>query len=290
MTRVQRQFISRIKKSIKQAKKLDDVTVKGILTYLNTSRERIISNLAVIPPEKWKAWYLREMLGMIDGEIREFTERTTLALNGAEVQSFEMAKELQDKIGATVNLRTFIAEPSREILTIGQDYSAMLIRGLSDDLRKKVSADLSLGIISGKTPFEIMGDIGRSINKGTFKTIADRAETIVRTELGRISGMTDQARIEQMAEYEPKERKEWISVIDERTRPEHAEANGQIVLWDEPFIVGNEELMYPGDPAGSAWNTLNCRCKSVPLPPEEAPVTAKLGRPEELKELAMEVI
>jgi hypothetical protein len=29
---------------------------------------------------------------------------------------------------------------------------------------------------------------------------------------------------------------------------------------DEPFIVSGEELMYPGDPSGSAGNVINCRC------------------------------
>tara|TARA_R110000868_G_scaffold391271_1_gene661212 strand:- start:1013 stop:2470 length:1458 start_codon:yes stop_codon:yes gene_type:complete len=54
--------------------------------------------------------------------------------------------------------------------------------------------------------------------------------------------------------------KEWISAEDERTREDHALANGQIVGKDEPFDVGGEAMMYPGDPAGSAANVVNCRC------------------------------
>lgn len=55
-------------------------------------------------------------------------------------------------------------------------------------------------------------------------------------------------------------RKEWIAAEDERTRVEHAEADGQIVDMDQAFEVGGEMLMYPGDPAGSAGNIINCRC------------------------------
>jgi hypothetical protein len=29
---------------------------------------------------------------------------------------------------------------------------------------------------------------------------------------------------------------------------------------DQAFEVGGEMLMYPGDPAGSAGNVINCRC------------------------------
>jgi hypothetical protein len=29
---------------------------------------------------------------------------------------------------------------------------------------------------------------------------------------------------------------------------------------DEPFIVGESELMYPSDPEGPAEEVINCRC------------------------------
>ena len=54
--------------------------------------------------------------------------------------------------------------------------------------------------------------------------------------------------------------KVWNTVIDESTRPEHADADGQEVEISEPFEVGGESLMYPGDDSGSPENTINCRC------------------------------
>lgn len=61
----------------------------------------------------------------------------------------------------------------------------------------------------------------------------------------------------------------WIAAIDERTRPDHADADGQVVRVGEPFIVGGEELEYPGDPNGSPENTINCRCATAILTPED---------------------
>ena len=46
-------------------------------------------------------------------------------------------------------------------------------------------------------------------------------------------------------------------------RPGHAEADGQEVKIDEPFIVDGESLMYPGDVTGSASNVINCRCTVI---------------------------
>ena len=54
--------------------------------------------------------------------------------------------------------------------------------------------------------------------------------------------------------------KEWISREDAHVRPEHAAVHGQVREIEAPFDVGGEHLLYPGDPGGSAKNTVNCRC------------------------------
>lgn len=54
--------------------------------------------------------------------------------------------------------------------------------------------------------------------------------------------------------------KEWGATEDARTRPSHAQADGQQVEMDEAFIVGDARLMYPGDPDGPAGEVINCRC------------------------------
>ena len=59
------------------------------------------------------------------------------------------------------------------------------------------------------------------------------------------------------------------STLDDRTRETHAEADGQVVPVDDVFIVGDDELEYPRDPGGSAEETINCRCVSVPVLPDE---------------------
>ena len=59
--------------------------------------------------------------------------------------------------------------------------------------------------------------------------------------------------------------KRWIATHDSRTRDEHLEADGQIVENNKPFVVGGEELMFPGDKSlgASGWNLYNCRCTRV---------------------------
>jgi SPP1 gp7 family putative phage head morphogenesis protein len=84
-----------------------------------------------------------------------------------------------------------------------------------------------------------------------------RASVIARTETHSAANWGAQAAAEQTGvEFE----KEWIAAEDERTREDHAEANGQRVPMREAFEVGGELLMFPGDPNGSAGNIINCRC------------------------------
>lgn len=92
-----------------------------------------------------------------------------------------------------------------------------------------------------------------------------RATRIARTEVHAAStyAMDESVRSTRV----PMER-EWVAVMDERTRPypwskdrrwDHRHANGQRRPMGVPFDVSGEKLMHPGDPKGSAGNVIQCR-------------------------------
>lgn len=58
--------------------------------------------------------------------------------------------------------------------------------------------------------------------------------------------------------------KEWETVGDNKVRDDHVAADGQQVTVDEPFIVGGEQLRWPGDGGlgASPGNIINCRCSA----------------------------
>lgn len=64
--------------------------------------------------------------------------------------------------------------------------------------------------------------------------------------------------------------KEWIASFDDRTRDTHSEADGQIVMANNTFLVGGQQMMFPGDPAGGAAEVINCRCSIAYIPIEGA--------------------
>lgn len=57
--------------------------------------------------------------------------------------------------------------------------------------------------------------------------------------------------------------KTWITERDSRVRVEHRAALGQKVPVSQPFIVGGEALMAPGDPSGSPSTVIHCRCSMI---------------------------
>ena len=57
---------------------------------------------------------------------------------------------------------------------------------------------------------------------------------------------------------------EWVTAMDGRQRGAHGAADSQVVGTDGTFVVGGENLRYPGDPAGSASNIIHCRCTTIP--------------------------
>ena len=62
--------------------------------------------------------------------------------------------------------------------------------------------------------------------------------------------------------------KAWLTSGNANVRAAHLVAGeeyspAKAIPIDEPYIVDGEELMFPGDDAGSAGNVINCHCVSI---------------------------
>lgn len=94
-----------------------------------------------------------------------------------------------------------------------------------------------------------------------------RAETIARTESHSAS---QDAAFELAQEADIDLVKIWSSTEDARTRESHVEADGQVREMHEEFEVGDESLLYPGDPNADASEVINCRCVCLYVPRRSA--------------------
>lgn len=117
--------------------------------------------------------------------------------------------------------------------------------------------------LSGIDDVKLFNQVSKEIDKQEcFEHY--RARRIARTET---ISTTNGATLEGWRKSEVIAGKEWACAMSTNSRKSHKKANGQIVPLDEPFIVGGEKLMHPGDSSmgASAENVINCRCtmKSV---------------------------
>lgn len=94
-----------------------------------------------------------------------------------------------------------------------------------------------------------------------------RVEMIARTEAMKASNFGSQLLFQAYGATA----NEWIATMDNRVRPSHAAADGQVRPIGVPFEVGSSLMLYPldGSLGAPAEEIVNCRCVLGPIIPEE---------------------
>lgn len=125
--------------------------------------------------------------------------------------------------------------------------------------KRKITSVVTSGILQGKSINQMARHLMDNIT-GMERTSAIRA---ARTACTEAENAGRQAAAEELEKMGVIMGKRWVATQDARTRPEHSHADGQVVPCDEPFEVGGEKLMFPGDKSlgASGWNLYNCRCR-----------------------------
>ena len=276
-------FNKKIKALIKEADRLEDKKVVAAIRLLEQSRREVAATLAITD---WQAHNLPQLKTAIERALQEFARQFSMEIRDSQGQFWNLGVDMVDLPLRTVGFTMVIPAIDIQALTAMQNYSSHLVKSLGQDAAAKVYNEMALGMIGQKTPFEVMEAVGKNLkDKGTFHSIAARAETITRVETGRALSMASQARLEAAAKVVPGLQKRWVYGSAHRKMPRftHMATDGQIRDVDKPFNVGGATLMCPRDPAGDPGQTINCRCYSEPYKKEWDKKEKEEGLDEELQ-------
>lgn len=130
-----------------------------------------------------------------------------------------------------------------------------------DQVYRFIADQLGKGVAEGDSPRRLALRVQAVFVVTDNPWWENRAATVAATEVG---GAENAGRLAGAAYLQDTTGKTilkvWRAHDDERTRVAHHDADGQEHPLTQPFTVGGEQLMHPGDPKGSAGNVIRCRC------------------------------
>lgn len=147
------------------------------------------------------------------------------------------------------NILTKEVNPFTKLAIAGDKDKAVIMR--------KLQSEMTTALLKGESIPKIAKRL-KNVSEGYLSNTI----RIARTETTRIENSARQSVGDEGVKKGFNMWKRWSATGDERTRDEHLAADGQEVPNNEPFTVGGEQMMYPGDISlgASGWNTINCRC------------------------------
>jgi hypothetical protein len=188
-------------------------------------------------------------------KIADFYSKTIRRRLGATVTK-EVSNEVKVLVDNFIKEQSFIS--ANNILTTSQKDALIAFE------RSAIQDAVSGQMLTYEQIAKNVKTILDEANKGRLKTIAitevgktsETSKMIEATQIHQSGVINNETILQSM--------KDWNSVLDGKTRPAHAMADGQSVPINEPFIVDGERLMFPKDSSlgASAKNIINCRCKA----------------------------
>lgn len=257
---------------VRGANSLKPEAAKQIEGLLRDLEREIRADIAKADPESYTASRLASLKQEIDRNLKQFEQQASRNVANMQQKAYT---EAALRIDSTVSsaLGTVMVHPvlNQQQLVVAQGFSADLISGVSREASAKINATLQRAFLGRSTLPQLISQVDGILEK----TVANRAIDVAVNETMRMHSIAGQARLEDLATRHPELGKQWKHLPASLTpRPAHLLADGQVRRVEEPFDVGGEDLMYPRDPAGSAENTINCHCLSLPhIAPEHLKAT-----------------
>jgi len=201
--------------------------------------------------------FYADLVGILRAHYRRVA-RAFINIDAKQIKMIERKDTLTD--GVNVVMAEYILEHSKTqskviLQTVKNELDEAILKSIQEAVQNNIDPDPDV--------------IAKLVTDDFLKKIDGKAEIIAITETQNIAEKTKEEQYRALSQVgDPTTDifvKQWVSILDGKTRPWHARADGQRVGISEPFIVKGERLMYPGDTTFgvSLDNIINCRCSSL---------------------------
>jgi hypothetical protein len=257
----------RIRDSVrKQVERRGLAVNAGVVDLLGTLaqlQEEIRQTLAGEPTE-FQVSRLPALLAELDRHIERWTRRAVGVTDRLIEEAWERGPAMIDAPLAAAEIRIGGTILPRSLLEELQGYTADKIKGVAPVARRRIENHVRLGLLGGQSPHLVMEGVGRVVDgPGPMKFVTFRAETITRTEMGRVHSAAADRRHQAAAKLVPGLGKEWL--WSGKSRALHRAINGQKRAVGEAFeLPDGVKMQYPRAAGAPVEHVANCGCESVP--------------------------
>jgi uncharacterized protein with gpF-like domain len=216
----------------------------GLTRWLGRARDAVMA-----PWRRFKAPPNPDAIAATVPEWKAQVDRILQALTPAQIEGWAAAHLPGDY------------DPKDPFIQANLALTYNLLVRIPDEVHAMVVSAILEGTNRGETTEQIAQRVDDILTFTGSENWRNRAKVIAQTETNRHfnGSMLAHGQLRERS-GEPGFIKRWDTVMDNKERVEHREANDQVRLLNQPFLVGGENLLFPGDPTGAPWNVINCRC------------------------------
>lgn len=254
---------SEIKRIIREKEAGIRSGTEAMLGILKELQAQVLSELGQAAIGSWDMYSQKQLLQAIETQIEVFTAKAQASAGDLLDKAWDMGQTLAATPLELAGLYTgfHISASSVEAMAL-KEFTANITKDLFGNAWTKIRGEITLGILGSKTPQQVAEAIGRSLKgKSIFSSIAERAEVITKTEMGRAFSMATQLRLKEAAKHVEGLEKQWLHAgHPKHPRDSHLWADKTHVPVDRPFNIGGVMMMYPRDPAAPIKEVIHCGC------------------------------
>lgn len=231
-------------------------------------RKQTMDQLKSVDADSYSAYHLKQNRAMLEKAIADAESRAKKEVNENLDKMWgagdTLVKEAIYVGEAVVQGKAYFL--SNALLDALKDFTATRLESLSEAAWNKMNAELSLGVLGQKTPYEVAKAIGGTLkDPGIYRNVFTRAATITEVEMGRVFSTATVESLKKAEKDVPGMMKEWIHAGHPRApRVSHLMLHGQRRNVDEPFVIGSLVIDYPRSPKAAIEEVIHCGCEVVP--------------------------